>query len=107
LAAFRSENASSHILIGNFGPEVGLLIQAAEQQRAFTLAASDALPAQAVLYATSGEMLIGEELYAIPAYLNAGTVHTASLRLQDILRWLIIAGIVLGAILKLVGISIL
>jgi len=107
LPAFRNENASTHILIGNFGPEVGLLTQAADQQRAFTLAASDALPAQAVLYATAGQTLIGEELYAAPAYLNAGPAHVASLRVQDILRWLIIAGIGLGAILKLVGISIL
>ena len=86
---------------------MGLLTQAADQQRAFTLAASDALPAQAVLYATAGQTLIGEELYAAPAYLNAGPAHFASLRVQDILRWLIIAGIALGAILKLVGISIL
>jgi hypothetical protein len=107
LSAFRNENVSTHILIGNFGPEVGLLTQAADQQRAFSLAASDALPAQAVLYATAGQTLIGEELYAAPAYLNAGPAHVASLRVQDILRWLIIAGIGLGAILKLLGISIL
>lgn len=107
LPAFRNESASSHILIGNFGPEVGLLTQAAEQQRAFTLAASDALPAQAVLYAAGGDTLIGEELYAAPAYLNAGPAHFASLRVQDILRWVLIAGIGVGAILKFLGISIL
>lgn len=107
LPVFRQEQVSSHILIGNFGPEVGLLTQAADQQRAFTLAASDSLPAQAVLYAAAQEVLIGEELFAIPAYLNAGSAHIASLRIQDILRWGLIAVLVIGAILKIVGISIL
>ena len=107
LPVFRQEQASSHILIGNFGPEVGLLTQAADQQRVFILATSDSLPAQAVLYATSQEVLIGEELFAVPAYLNAGPAHTASLRVQDILRWGSIAVIVIGAILKNLGISLI
>ena len=107
LPVFRQENASTHILIGNFGPEVGLLTQASAQQRAFTLAASDALPATAVLYAAANDVLIGEDLYAVPAYLNAGPVYTASLRVQDILRWVIIATLVIGAILKILGVTIL
>jgi hypothetical protein len=107
LPVFRQEQASSHILIGNFGPEVGLLIQAADQQQTFSLAASDSLPAQAVLYATSQEVLIGEELFAVPAYLDAGPAHTASLHVQDILRWGLIAVIVIGVILKTLGISLL
>ena len=41
IPVFRDENVSTHILIGNFGPEVGLLTQAADQQGAFTLAASE------------------------------------------------------------------
>ena len=105
IPVFRDENVSTHILIGNFGPEVGLLTQAADQQGAFTLAASDSLPAQAVLFATAGETLIGEELYATPTYLNAGAAHLASLRVQDILRWVLIVAIVVGAILKMMGIS--
>lgn len=107
LPVFRQENATAHILIGNFGPEVGLLTQAAEQQRVFTLTASDALPAQAVLYASSSDTLIGEDLYAVPTYLNAGPAHTASLRVQDVLRWMIIVAIVVGAVLKFLGISLL
>jgi hypothetical protein len=107
MPVFRQEQASAHLLIGNFGPEVGLLTQAAEQRQAFTLAASDALPAQAVLYASADETLVGEDLYAIPAYLNAGPAHTASLRVQDILRWVIIAVLAAGAVLKIFGIGLL
>jgi hypothetical protein len=107
LPIFRQEGVSAHILVGNFGPEVGLLTQAADQQGSFTLAASDALPAQAVLYASSEETLIGEELYAIPAYLNAGTVYYASLRVQDLLRWAVIIFMLIAVILKIFGVSLL
>jgi hypothetical protein len=48
--------------------------------------------------------LLGEELYAAGAYLGAGAAHTASLGMQDILRWVLVVIIVIGAILKLLGI---
>jgi hypothetical protein len=48
--------------------------------------------------------LLGEELYAAGAYLDAGPAHSASLRMQDILRWVVVAVIVIGAIFKLLGI---
>lgn len=104
LPVVRGEHVSTHLLIGNFGPEIGIVTQEAEQVSAFTLAASDSLPAQAVLYATTQEPLIGEELYAVPAYLQAGPIYTASVRAQDILRWGLAGLVILSAILKLVGV---
>lgn len=104
LPVVRSEHVSTHLLIGNFGPEIGLVTDEADQVSAFTLAGSDSLPAQAVLYATTQEPLIGEELYAVPAYMQSGPIHTASLRAQDILRWGIAGAVLVGVILKLVGV---
>jgi hypothetical protein len=98
------EQVSTHILAGNFGPEIALITDAAEQKNAYTLAVSDALPAQATLFATAQDVLIGEELFVLPAYLQAGPFHLASLRVQDILRWAFILCVVVGAILKLLGI---
>ncbi len=49
-------------------------------------------------------LYLGEELYAAGAYLGAGGAHSASLRMQDILRWVLVAAILIGAILKLLGI---
>lgn len=95
------EKVYTNILIGNFGPEIGLLCEAADRQGTYTLAASDALPAQAVLYATAQEPLIGEEMFALPAYLQAGRFHRASIRTQDMLRWGLILVLVGGVILKL------
>ena len=104
LPVVRSEQVSTNILIGNFGAEIALLTTAANQENQFSLAGSDSLPAQAALYASAQEPLIGEELFAIPAYLNAGRMHTGSLYTQDALRWLLIAGLVLGSILSFLGV---
>jgi hypothetical protein len=104
MPSIRDENISTNVLIGNFGPEVGLLTEAADRQNASVIAASDSLTAQAVLYASSSEPLVGEELFAAGAYIQAGAFHAASLVVQDILRWFIILALILGVGLKLAGI---
>jgi len=104
LPSIRDEAISTNVLIGNFGPEVGLLVEASDRKNIPVIAASDSLPAQAVLYATSPEPLIGEELFAAGAYTQAGPTHAASLVAQDILRWLIILALFAAVGLKLVGI---
>jgi hypothetical protein len=98
------EGIAANLLVGSFGGEVALLTDAIDQEGAFSLAASDSLTAQAALYATATETLIGEELFAIPAYLQAGPFFTASLHAQDILRWIVIAAILAGSALKLIGV---
>lgn len=101
LPVIHDEQVATTVLLGNFGPEAAFLCEASDQERSFTLAASDSLPAQAVFYATAEEPLIGEELFAVPAYLQAGPAHMASLRVQDILRWVVIGGLLVTAVLKL------
>ena len=104
IPAIRDENVSANLLMGNFGVEVGLLTDAVERMNTFVLAGSDNLAAQAVIYASAKEALIGEEIYAAGAYVEVGRSHTASLTVQDILRWLIIAIILAGALLTLAGV---
>jgi hypothetical protein len=101
LPVMHDEEVSANIFLGSFGPEVALLADAAEQENTFTLAGSDSLPAQAALYATAREPLIGEELFASGASLQTNPFHPASLRAQDVLRWLIFLGLLAGALLKL------
>jgi hypothetical protein len=101
MAALRDENVSTSVLMGSFGVEIGLLTDAAERQGSFTLAGSDNITAQAVAYASAQEPLVGEELFAAGAYTDAGPMHSASLTVQGVLRWLIIVGIVVGSILSL------
>ena len=101
------EKTGANVLMGHFSSEVALITDAGERSDNLTLAGTDNLPAQAVLYATAHEPLIGEELYAGGAYLNAGTMHDASLRTQDVLRWALIIVIILGILAKSLGVDII
>lgn len=98
------ENVSANVLMGQFGPEAALLVESAERVNVPTLGGSDDLAAQAVLYAAAQEPLIGEELFAAGAYLDAGPAHTASLVVQDVLRWALVVALVGGALLKVLGV---
>jgi len=104
LPVIYDEQVAANILAGHFGSEVALITDAAERSGGMTLGGSDNLSAQAVLYAASDEPLIGEELYATGAYLKAGPAHNASVRAQDVFRWVLIAIILAGAVLKFFGI---
>lgn len=104
LPIMRDNQISINVLIGNYGIESALLTEAAEREGATLAAASDNLSAQAILYASTPNTLIGEELFAAGAYNQAGNFHLASLVMQDILRWLLIVTLLIGAILKALGV---
>jgi len=101
----RDKISSTSILIGNFGVEVALLTDGCERSGNMTVGGTDDISAQAVLFATASEPLIGEELYAGGAYLGAGSMHTASLRAQDVIRWLLVIVILVGILLNLLGLE--
>jgi len=103
LPTIHDENVSANIIIGDLGTEAGLLAEASDRENTNLIAASDNLSAQSVFYASAQEPLIGEELFAAGAYVGAGASHEASLNVQDILRWLIILAIIIGAGLKILG----
>ncbi len=99
----KDEGVSAAVFMGHFGVEAGLLADAAERDNAMAVGASDDLAGQAVWYASAPETLIGEELFAASAYLGATPLQTASLTVQDVLRWIIIAVLVVGGAAKLLG----
>lgn len=103
MPVIRDENVSTNIFIGDFGNEAALLTEEADRSNSNLIAASDNLSAQAIFYASAQEPLIGEELFAAGAYVGAGASHEASLNVQDILRWLIILAIIIGAGLTMLG----
>jgi hypothetical protein len=104
IPTMQDENVSANVLIGHFGPEVALLTDTAERTNSPAVAAAVDLAAQAVIYASVDDPLVGEELFAAGAYSNAGSAHRASLQVQDILRWAIILVLLGGSALKLFGI---
>jgi len=103
ISVIRKDQISANVLLGNYGCEVALLGQNSNQMKAITLGASDSLTAQAVLFAASDDPLIGEELFALPAYLGTKRIHSASVKIQDFFRWVLIITMLAGAILKYLG----
>lgn len=104
MPVIRDENVSTNILTGDFGPESALLADSAEREGTFLLAGSNNLTAQAVYFAAAQEPLIGEEVFAGGAYLQAGPAHAASLHAEDFARWVLVAVLLVGSILKLAGV---
>ena len=99
----RQDYVSTNVLVGDFGPEVGLLTEASERENATTIAAAADPAAQAILFASAAEPLVGEELFAASAYVGADPNHRASLQAQDVMRWLLILGLLVAAALKMTG----
>jgi Domain of unknown function (DUF6754) len=104
IPVMKDEAVSANIFIGHFGPEVALLTDAAERTNSPAVAAATDPSAQALIYASVDDPLIGEELFAAGAYSNAGVAHQASLQVEDILRWAIILVLLVGSFLKLFGV---
>lgn len=104
LSIIRDEHVSANILAGTFGAEIALITGASGGKPILTLAGSDNLPAQAILFATADEQLVGEELFAGGAYVGAGNMHVASLHAQDAIRWLLIVIIIGSALFGLLSI---
>jgi hypothetical protein len=93
----REEKASATFLIGAMGAEAALIADTGAQHGSVTAAVTDPV-GQAAIFATTDNPLLGEELFAAGAYLKVNQAHAASLQAQDILRWLTIGAILLGAL---------
>jgi hypothetical protein len=93
------DNVGANFMVGSFGPELALIADAAYRRNQPLIAASDQLEGQAVAFAVSDKPLIGEEIFAAGAYLGSDAPQMGSVITQDVLRWLLIAAIVVTAVL--------
>ncbi|MEW5939875.1 MAG: DUF6754 domain-containing protein, partial [Chloroflexota bacterium] len=93
----RGEQISTNILIGDFGPEVALIADAVERENSALVGAASDPAAQAILFAVTPEPMMGEELFAAPAYADGkNPSHRASLQAQDVLRWIVILALLVS-----------
>jgi hypothetical protein len=93
----REERVSATFLLGAMGGEAALIADTGAQRGSVTAAVTDPV-GQAAVFATTDNPLLGEELFAAGAYLKVNHAHAASLQAQDVLRWVVIAAILLGAL---------
>jgi len=97
------EQLSTNILIGHYAGEIALINDAGSRKGVLTIAGTDDVAGQAIAFATADEPLIGEELFAGSAYLTPDPLHNASLLAEDVMRWLVVVGILLGIVINIFG----
>ncbi len=95
------DSIGTNIYAGDFGRELALMMAAGHRRGIPEIGVSASLEGQAVAYAMSDHVLIGEEVFAAGAYLGAGATQTGATITVDILRWLTIAVLIGGFILSL------
>jgi hypothetical protein len=97
------DQVSANVMSGAFGVEVGLIEHEADKQSLSQMTGAADPRALAIMLAAHENVLIGEEIYAAKAYLQARPQHLASLRAQDVLRWLIVLGVTVGFLYSFVA----
>jgi hypothetical protein len=94
------ERVVANVMVGDLGEEYLLLGEAGAQREIAQMVGSSSVNTQPLMQATSEHALIGEEVFAASAYLTRRPAHVASLHLQDALKVVIAAAIVIGILIK-------
>ncbi|MDB5081764.1 MAG: hypothetical protein JWP00_3688 [Chloroflexi bacterium] len=99
------EAISGSVMLGRFDSEYLLAGERANQLDIPQVAGSSRVEAMPLMLASAGpeSTLLGEEIYAAPAYLSRRPALLASVGAQDALRMLIILAIILGVIAASTG----
>lgn len=92
------ERVHGHVLMGSLDEEAALITHAAEGRAVPQFAAADRVSALGALYPADTELAVGEELYAGPAIVTGLPHRLGSLRVQDVLRFVVIGLILLKAL---------
>jgi hypothetical protein len=103
IATGAPEDFTATVTVGAFGSEVSLLAEASGRRMSPQLAAVDSVQAIGALYPAVDRLAVGEELYAVGAQVTGEQRYVTSLIAQDILRVAVVAAILVGAVVALVG----
>jgi hypothetical protein len=104
LNALSTQPKHGLILTGNFGPEASLWSEICASKRGNVFASAGTIVSQATLYTHVKDLLVGAESFLLPGLLNPSPGKKAGWLTEDILRILLILILIVGAILKMVGV---
>jgi hypothetical protein len=104
-SSLATEATAGTVLLGRFDAEYLLAGETASRLAIPQIAGSSRVEAMPLMVLSAGEeeTLLGEEIYAVPAYLDHRPALLASLRAQDALRLLVIVAIIVGVIAASTG----
>ena len=97
------ERTAANVMVGHQGDEYLLLGETGAQRDLLQVAGSDVLNAQALTTSTADYVLLGEELFSAGAYLTRRPALIASLQVQDVLRVAAVIAILVGVLVKSLG----
>jgi len=97
------ERTAANVMVGHLGDEYLLLGETGAERDLLQVAGSDVLNTQALTTSTAGHVLLGEELFAAGAYLTRRPALIASLQVQDVLRVTMVIAILVGVVVKSLG----
>ena len=92
---------SGNVALGRFGPEIAVVAEAARREGLSQIIGSDDPTAMALATLYTDNVLWGEEIFTAGAYLEGTKELLASVRAQDILRWLVAGAILLFTLLRI------
>lgn len=99
------KEAGNSIAIGRFGAELAIIGEAASRSNARQIMGSDDPSAIAIATASTENSLWGEEIFAAGAYLKESASYLAQVKVQDLLRWLVIIALLVISGLHLLGLT--
>ncbi len=102
------KGVGSNIMLGAFGQEASLLAEAAARRGTFCAGGTTSPESLGALYPAlpPSQLAIGEELFAGGAEVTDHPTYWAGLWSQDLLRWIVIGGMIIIAILQFLGIKV-
>ncbi len=106
-AHLHKAEGGSNIVMGVFDQEVSLLLDAGERHGVASLGGAVSPQGVAAMYPvlSNEDLVIGEDFFSGSAARAGGMVYRASLWTQDLLRWMVIAAMVLTGLLALAGVG--
>lgn len=96
-------DVQGNVLIGAFDDELLLMGEVGSRETTFQVAGAARPASVAFLPIVAREFLLGEEIYAVGAYLDPKPARVVSLLVQDGVRTVLILLIVLGVLLATLG----
>lgn len=104
LNLFSFDKYASVALVGNYGLESALFLEAVRERGGAFFSAAGNLTAQAALYPSTIDLLIGENVYLLSGSLRGKDAFPARFFTEDILRIVVMMILVTAVILKLLGV---